>query len=137
MTGAVHAEPKSEIVVVQDAKDLTKSYKKAGEDSSYVSCPFRIGKAGIEHRELGIGNRRGAGRAGGAQGIHAALAPGAAPAFHRPHTHPQVLRDHRGLLTRREPLAGLEPDPLPKRPTLSGQAPTIRIPHPTGIPQGS
>ncbi len=52
-------------------------------------------------------------------------------------THPQVPRDHRGLLTRREPLAGLKPDPLTKRPTLSSQAPTLWIPHLTGIPQGS
>ncbi|MFI1286531.1 hypothetical protein ACH4U5_38255 [Streptomyces sp. NPDC020858] len=31
----------------------------------------------------------------------------------------------------------LKPDPLTKRPTLSGQVPTLRIPHLTGIPQGS
>lgn len=91
----------------------------------------------LEHGELGIGDGRGVRRTGGAQGIQSALAPGTAPAFHRPHAHPQVLRDHRGLLTRREPLAGLKPDPLTKRPTLSGQAPTLRISHLTGIPQGS
>lgn len=42
---------------------------------------------------------------------------------HRPHTHPQVLRDHRGFLIHREPHPGLKRDPLRKRPTLSGQTP--------------
>lgn len=91
----------------------------------------------LEHSELFIGDGRGVRRTRRAQGIHAALAPGTAPAFHGPHTHPQVLRDDRGLLTRREPHAGLKPDPLTKRPTLSGQAPALWIPHLTGIPQGS
>jgi hypothetical protein len=41
------------------------------------------------------------------------------------------------VLSPGEPLTGFKPDLLPKCPTLSGQAPTIRIPHLTGIPQGS
>ncbi len=45
--------------------------------------------------------------------------------------HLPGLRDHRGLLTRRELLAGLKPDPFTKRPTLSVQALTLRIPHST------
>jgi hypothetical protein len=91
----------------------------------------------LEHGELFIGDGRGVRRTRRTQGLHAALTPGTTPAFHRPHTHPQLFRDDRGLLARREPVAGLKPDPLTKRPTLSGQAPTLRIPHLTGIPQGS
>ncbi|GAA3283972.1 hypothetical protein GCM10010493_75480 [Streptomyces lavendulae subsp. grasserius] len=88
----------------------------------------------LEHGELGVGDGRGVRRSGRAQDVHAALAPGTAPAFHQPHTHPQILRYHDGLLTRGEPLAGLKPDPFTKRPTLSGQAPTLRITHTPGIP---
>jgi hypothetical protein len=91
----------------------------------------------LEHGELGIGDGRGVRRACRAQGFRPALTPGPAPAFHRPHAHPQILGDHRGLLTCREPLTGLEPDPFTKHPTLSGQAPTLRITHTNGIPQGS
>ncbi|MFF0191293.1 hypothetical protein, partial [Streptomyces sp. NPDC005244] len=36
-----------------------------------------------------------------------------------------------------EPPAGFHPDPFPRSPPLGSQAPTIRIPHNTGIPQGS
>ncbi len=91
----------------------------------------------LEHGELFIGDGRRVRRTRRAQAIHTALAPGTTPAFHRPHTHPQLFRDDRGLLTRRELFAGLKPDPLTKRPTLSGQAPALWIPHLTGIPQGS
>jgi len=71
------------------------------------------------------------------QGIGAALAPGPPPAFHRPLADPQVTGDHRGSLAPLEPRSGLQPHLLTKRPPLSGQAPTLRIPHTNGVPQGS
>ncbi|GAA2522705.1 hypothetical protein GCM10010276_87220 [Streptomyces longisporus] len=58
-------------------------------------------------------------------------------AFNRPLTHPQILRDHRGPLTTCEPLTGLVPDPFTKPPPLGGQPATLRVPHATGLPQGS
>ncbi|MEW1569651.1 DUF6879 family protein [Streptomyces sp. NPDC093509] len=39
-------------------------------------------------------------------------------------------------VTSSEPSPGLQPDPFTHSPPLSSQAPTIRVPHNTGIPQG-
>ncbi|CAM5654785.1 hypothetical protein SAVIM40S_03111 [Streptomyces avidinii] len=44
----------------------------------------------FEHGELVIGHGRGVRRTRRAQGLHAALVPGAAPAFHRSHAHPRL-----------------------------------------------
>ncbi len=101
-----------------------------------VSCRS-LAEFFLEHGELGVCDGRGVRRTRRAQGFHAALAPSATPTLHRPHTHPQILSDRRRLLARREPLAGLKPDPLTKLPSLSGQAPTLWIPHLIGIPRGS
>lgn len=72
-----------------------------------------------------------------AQGILAALPPGPTPTLYRPLADPKVPGDHRSPLTGLEPDTGLKPHLLTKRPPLSGQAPTLRIPHTNGIPQGS
>lgn len=71
------------------------------------------------------------------QTLHAAFTPVAPPLLHRTLAHPQVLGDDRSPVTPYEPPPGLQPDPLTRSPPLSSQAPTIRIPHNTGIPQGS
>jgi len=65
------------------------------------------------------------------------LTPVPAPLLDGTLAHPQVLGDVRRSATSLEPAAGLHPDPFPRSPLLSGQAPTIRVPHDTGIPQGS
>ncbi|GDY70370.1 hypothetical protein SAV14893_097630 [Streptomyces avermitilis] len=57
--------------------------------------------------------------------------------LHRTLAHPQVFGDVRSPVTSCEPHPGLQPDPFTRSPPLSGQAPTIRVPHSTGIPQGS
>lgn len=44
---------------------------------------------------------------------------------------------HHVLLTPREPLTGLEPDPLPKPLPLGGQPATLRVPRTTGLPPAS
>ncbi len=71
------------------------------------------------------------------QPLHTALTPVPAPLLHRTLAHPQVLGNVRSPVTPGEPLPGLQPDPLTRSPPLSRQAPTFRIPHSTGIPQGS
>ncbi len=71
------------------------------------------------------------------QTLHTAFTPVAAPLLHRTLAHPQVLGDDRIPVTSSEPLPGLQPDPFTRSPPLSSQAPTIRVPHSTGIPQGS
>lgn len=70
------------------------------------------------------------------QTLHAAFTPGPAPLLHRTLAQPKVLGDIRSPVTPCEPLPGLQPNPLACSPPLSSQAPTIRIPHNTGIPQG-
>lgn len=77
----------------------------------------------LQHCKLGIRDPRHLRRLSGTQGLRTTLPPSPTPAFHRTLAHPQLFRDHRGLLTRREPPTGLQPHLFTKRPPLSSQAP--------------
>ncbi|WSQ24100.1 hypothetical protein OG237_42525 (plasmid) [Streptomyces zaomyceticus] len=76
-----------------------------GQSPAFViECVRRgtLAKFLLKHGELGVCDGRGVRRAHRAQGLHAALAPGPPAAFHRPHAHPEIFRDHRRLLARRD-----------------------------------
>ncbi|AJC53667.1 hypothetical protein GZL_01065 [Streptomyces sp. 769] len=91
----------------------------------------------LQLRELLVRQLRRLRRADRAQCPNAAFPPGPTPALHRTLAHPQIPRDHRRPLAPSKPHASPQPNLLTLHLPLRGQAPSLRIPHTTGIAQGS
>lgn len=100
-------------------------------------CHRPLGQLPLQHAEQFVTEQRQRCRALGRQSSEPVLRPGPAPTLYRPDADPQVVSDDRGLVALPEPLGRLQPQLLPERPPFVGQSAPLRIPHATGVPQGS
>ena len=91
----------------------------------------------FQRSKLGCRQLRHARRTRRPQGLGTSFTPGLPPALHRPLADPKIPGDRRGFLAGLEPGTGFQPHLFTTCPPLSSQAPTLRVPHTTGIPRGS